>query len=46
MHFLESLFGIFPDNGSGQTECLLLLAPLAALFLLRWRAGGFWQRRH
>ncbi len=42
LHFLETLLGIFPDNGSGQTECLLLLAPLIALVLLR---GCIWRTR-
>ena len=37
LHFLEALFGISPDNGSGQTEYLLLLALLIAMLLLRWR---------
>lgn len=39
MHFIEQIFGLSPDGGSGLTEFLLLLIPLAALSLaaIRWR---------
>jgi hypothetical protein len=30
MDFIERLFGISPDGGSGVTEMLLMLAPLVA----------------
>jgi hypothetical protein len=30
MDFIERLFGISPDGGSGATEMLLMLAPLVA----------------
>jgi hypothetical protein len=34
MSFIESLFGISPDGGSGAFELLLMLAPVA---LAVWR---------
>jgi hypothetical protein len=40
MNFIEELFGLSPDDGSGALELLLFLVPLlAALAFLRWRAG-------
>jgi len=44
MTFIEHVFGLAPDNGSGSLELLMLLAPIAALaaFQLRRkrRIGG------
>jgi hypothetical protein len=34
MDFIERIFGISPDGGSGSLEILLLVAPLVALALL------------
>ena len=34
MDFIERLFGIAPDGGSGTLEMALFLIPLAALLLL------------
>ena len=31
MSFIESLFGISPDGGSGTFELLLMLIPIAAV---------------
>jgi hypothetical protein len=33
MHFIEQVFGFSPDGGSGLTELLILLIPLAGLLL-------------
>ena len=35
MDFIEYLFGVSPDGGSGSLELLLLLAPIAAVLLAR-----------
>jgi hypothetical protein len=37
MDFLEQLFGISSDGGSGMLECLLFALPLAGLLALRLR---------
>lgn len=38
MDFIEHIFGISPDGGSGMFEVLLFLIPVAGLLLLRtWR---------
>jgi hypothetical protein len=34
MDFIERIFGIAPDNGSGSLEFLLFFIPLAVLALL------------
>jgi hypothetical protein len=34
MDFIERIFGISPDGGSGSLEILLLVIPLVALALL------------
>jgi len=40
MSFIEELFGLSPDDGSGVLELLLLVVPLlAAMAFLRWRAN-------
>ena len=38
MDFIERLFGIAPDGGSGAFEVLLFLIPIAGILILReWR---------
>ena len=38
MDFLEKIFGIFPDQGSGLFELLLFLIPVAGICAIRaWR---------
>jgi hypothetical protein len=34
MDFIEQIFGISPDGGSGSFEVMLLLVPLVVLFLV------------
>ena len=36
MHFIEDLFGIAPDGGSGVWEFCLLSAPIVMTALLAW----------
>lgn len=36
MDFIERIFGISPDGGSGAFEVLLFLIPIAGLYVL-WR---------
>ncbi|MBL8481221.1 MAG: hypothetical protein JNJ60_03420 [Rhodocyclaceae bacterium] len=38
MDFIERIFGISPDGGSGTFELLLFLVPLMGILLLRMRA--------
>ncbi len=38
MDFIERVFGLSPDGGSGWSEFLLLAIPLAAI-------AGLWRRR-
>lgn len=38
MDFIERLFGISPDGGSGMFEVLLFLIPIAGILMIRaWR---------
>jgi hypothetical protein len=39
MDFIERLFGMVPDGGSGSLELLLLLAPIVGIALMKfgWR---------
>jgi len=38
MDFIEKIFGISPDGGSGLLEALLFLLPLAGILIIRsWR---------
>ena len=37
MDFIERLFGISPDGGSGWFEFLLFAVPLAGIAYLAWR---------
>jgi hypothetical protein len=41
MDFIERIFGIAPDNGSGSLELLLFLIPLVGLVLLYKYRGVF-----
>lgn len=40
MNFIENIFGLYPDGGSGALELLLFLIPIAGITAIR-----FWQRR-
>jgi hypothetical protein len=43
MDFIEAIFGIAPDGGSGMLELLLLAIPVAGtcyLLIRRWRRHG------
>lgn len=41
MDFIEQIFGVSPDGGSGLLEALLLLIPLVAIAAIyRWRRRG------
>ena len=42
MDFIEKLFGVAPDGGSGALEFLLIAIPIAGLcyLTLRRRVGG------
>ncbi len=35
MHFIERIFGIYPDGGNGALEALCLLALAASIVALR-----------
>jgi hypothetical protein len=37
MDFIERLFGLSPDGGSGLFELLLFALPVIGLIALRWR---------
>ena len=37
MDFIERLFGVAPDGGSGIWEMLLFAIPIAGLCYLAWR---------
>jgi hypothetical protein len=37
MDFIERLFGISPDGGSGSLEALYLVAILAVVGMIAWR---------
>jgi hypothetical protein len=38
MDFIEKIFGISPDGGSGSFELLLFLIPIVAILAIRhWR---------
>jgi hypothetical protein len=45
MDFIERIFGIAPDGGSGSLELLLFAIPLAGIAYLLWRARQARQRR-
>jgi hypothetical protein len=37
MNFIEQLFGLSPDAGTGLTEIVFLLAPFTLIAVLGWR---------
>jgi len=46
MDFIEKIFGIAPDGGSGSLEVLLFLLPVVGLYLLyRLRASARRRKR-
>ena len=46
MDFIEKIFGIAPDGGSGSLEVLLFLLPVVGLYLLyRLRANARRRKR-
>jgi hypothetical protein len=45
MDFIERIFGIAPDGGSGSLEFLLFLIPLAGLAWLIYRRASRKQER-
>ena len=46
MDFVERIFGISPDGGSGSFEFMLLAIPIACLYLLyRMRSTARKERR-
>jgi hypothetical protein len=45
MDFIEKIFGISPDGGSGALEFLLLAVPLLGLGYLAFAAGNSRRRR-
>lgn len=47
MDFIERLFAVSPDGGSGATELLYIAIPLVVVALHRWRAtiGAIIKRR-
>jgi len=45
MDFIERIFGIAPDGGSGSLEMLLFLVPMAGIAWLALRARARRQRR-
>lgn len=45
MHFIERLFGLAPDGGSGALELLLLVLPVAGLAALWWNRARQARRR-
>ena len=45
MDFIERIFGIAPDGGSGSLEVLLFLLPVAGLYLLYRRRASTRRRK-
>ena len=45
MDFIEKIFGIAPDGGSGNLELMLFAIPVAGLCWLALRARARRQRR-
>jgi hypothetical protein len=45
MNFIEQLFGLAPDNGSGTFELLLLAVPFVIVSLLYLGRSGLRKRR-
>jgi hypothetical protein len=47
MNFIEQLFGLSPDAGTGLTEMVFLLVPLALIVVLRLRSHtGLSKQNH
>jgi hypothetical protein len=48
MDFIERIFGLSPDNGSGSLELALTLIPLVGIIAIRaWRNRSAWSiNRH
>lgn len=44
MDFIERIFAISPDGGSGAFEALLFLVPLVGIGLLRYTRSGLSKR--
>jgi hypothetical protein len=44
MDFIEQIFGIAPDGGTGSLEFALLLLPIAILYLVYRRVFGAKRR--
>jgi MYXO-CTERM domain-containing protein len=46
MYFIERLFGVSPDGGSGSVEFLLFAVPVLGVGLLTlWRRRNYGMRR-
>jgi len=47
MNFIEQLFGLSPDAGTGLTEMVFLLVPLTLIVVLRLRSRtGLSKQNH
>ena len=44
MDFIEQLFGMAPDGGSGALELLLFAVPIAGLCYIAWRRWARWPK--
>ena len=45
MDFIERIFGVSPDGGSGAFEVLLFAIPIVGIaVLVAWRRGWFGRR--
>jgi hypothetical protein len=44
MDFVERIFGVSPDGGSGSLEFLLLVIPIAGLFVVLKAYRRYWSR--
>lgn len=45
MDFIEKIFGLAPDGGSGAFEVLLFVLPVVGLYLLYKRRAGARKRK-
>lgn len=47
MDFIERIFGISPDGGSGAFEFLLFAIPIGGLYLsYKWRSHAHKEKKH
>jgi hypothetical protein len=46
MDFIERIFGISPDGGSGSFEALLIAIPILGIGLVIAARRGAFRRRH